>query len=283
MSTVRTWNCRTVGHRRVPVVMALLMILAGGLVARAQQGDEKEVIVAGDTYVSSRPFPVMSYAYDVLRANCLKDWNDVYNATPDYYVRPAVANSFRALAINGVLRVGGALRGMMRGSVQQYINLNEDSGDEAALVHSLQVAHIIIMEGAPPSPSGKYVYDVAESMNALGAGPADVVIISPQQDVTVEPSTKPYDTRVAGVISTEPKLYLGPDKTKQPLALAGVVLCKASGENGPIKPGDLLVTSSQPGHAMRADPKSVKTGMLVGRALEPLAQGTGSINILINQ
>jgi hypothetical protein len=64
-----------------------------------------------------------------------------------------------------------------------------------------------------------------------------------------------------------------------PLAVVGIVPCKVSAENGAINPGDLLVTSSTPGHAMRdEDPR---TGTVVGKALEPLASGTGLIRVLV--
>jgi hypothetical protein len=64
-----------------------------------------------------------------------------------------------------------------------------------------------------------------------------------------------------------------------PLAVVGIVPCKVSAENGAIRPGDLLVTSSTPGHAMRdEDPR---TGTVVGKALESLASGTGSIKVLV--
>lgn len=54
---------------------------------------------------------------------------------------------------------------------------------------------------------------------------------------------------------------------------------KASAENGPIAPGDLLVSSSTPGHVMRdAMPAP---GTVVGKALGTLAAGTGLIEMLV--
>lgn len=44
---------------------------------------------------------------------------------------------------------------------------------------------------------------------------------------------------------------------------------------------DLLVTSSKPGHAMRGDVDQMKAGMLIGKALEPLAEGDGLIVVVI--
>ena len=55
---------------------------------------------------------------------------------------------------------------------------------------------------------------------------------------------------------------------------------KASTENGPIAPGDLLVASATPGHAMKASPNP-PIGTVIGKALEGLDEGTGVIRILV--
>ena len=64
------------------------------------------------------------------------------------------------------------------------------------------------------------------------------------------------------------------------LALIGKVPVKASAENGAIKPGDLLVSASLPGHAMRAggDPAA---GTVLGKSLGALAVGTGQVEMLV--
>ena len=64
-----------------------------------------------------------------------------------------------------------------------------------------------------------------------------------------------------------------------PLAVVGITPCKVSAENGVIRPGDLLVTSSTPGHAMRDD--NPKVGTVVGKALGSFASGTGVIKVLV--
>lgn len=74
---------------------------------------------------------------------------------------------------------------------------------------------------------------------------------------------------------------------KIPLAIAGVVPVKVSAENGPIMPGDLLTTSTLPGHAMKATTVDVggiaiyRPGTMIGKALEGLAEGTGVVRVLI--
>ena len=125
--------------------------------------------------------------------------------------------------------------------------------------------------------------DVAEGVNCPGCASADVVVIDPKHNLKFKKSTTAYDSTVAGVISEKPTLNLnkGNSKDINPLALAGLVKCKATTENGAIKRGDLLVTSSKAGYAMRADIDKLKPGMVIGKALEPLEKGEGKISVII--
>jgi hypothetical protein len=65
------------------------------------------------------------------------------------------------------------------------------------------------------------------------------------------------------------------------LALMGRVKVKATTENGPIRPGDLLVSAATPGYVMRCPNPQECEGAIVGKALEPLEEGAGLILILI--
>jgi hypothetical protein len=132
--------------------------------------------------------------------------------------------------------------------------------------------------------------DFAEMLPAsanLEAG--DVLIIG--RDGKLARSTKPYQTAVVGVYSSQPG-YLGGGQhwgrdNYAPLAVAGVIPVKASAENGAIYPGDSLTTSSIPGHAMKADPITLDgvtfypSGVVIGKALKGLESGTGSIQMLV--
>ncbi|GEM_PF-1656051 len=131
--------------------------------------------------------------------------------------------------------------------------------------------------------------DLAELFpSSQGLQPGDVVCLSP--DGGLARSDKQNDTRVAGVVSTEPAIVLGFDPASKqlfPLALAGRVPCKVVDENGPIRPGDLLTSSSTPGHAMRASSISIgdveihRPGTIIGKALGSLEGGEGIVDLLI--
>ncbi|MBU4479366.1 MAG: hypothetical protein KKH34_09835 [Candidatus Omnitrophica bacterium] len=165
------------------------------------------------------------------------------------------------------------------------VDFNAQGGD--ARFSSLNTTGRITMGDPGPideRTSGKYVYDVAEYITVSEGEPADVVVISDAADLTLTRSAQPFDTKVAGVISEDPKVSLGTasDSDTKPLALAGIVRCNATTENGPIKKGDMLVSSSEPGYAMAADVKDITPGMIVGSALEALPAGRGKIYILVN-
>ncbi len=127
--------------------------------------------------------------------------------------------------------------------------------------------------------------DLAEKISSrytdLESG--DVVIVDAFNDVHVTISARPYATDIAGVVSTAPGIILGngmhPDGID--LALVGQVPVKVTNENGPIKRGDLLTTSSTPGHAMKClSPSECKFSM-IGKALEELNDEQGKIMVLL--
>ncbi len=133
--------------------------------------------------------------------------------------------------------------------------------------------------------------DFAEMLPAEEAlQPGDLLAIGP--DGKLVKTTSAYQSSVAGVYSTQPGFVGGAadgqDTTgKIPLAVVGVVPMKVTAENGAIQPGDLLTASDTPGHAMKASPITVSgvtfypSGVVVGKALEGLADGTGLISVLV--
>ena len=67
------------------------------------------------------------------------------------------------------------------------------------------------------------------------------------------------------------------------MGVIGVIPTKVCLEGGNIKRGDLLVTSSTPGVAMKADIDKVKVGQVIGKALEDFSSDTpGKIKVLVS-
>jgi len=139
--------------------------------------------------------------------------------------------------------------------------------------------------------------DFAESIAIVGKrsaySPGDVLIIDRSGERRLTQCQTPYSTLVAGIVSTKPGVLAAPfgsaepsaSSRKQgqqvPLAVVGIVPTRVTDENGPIEAGDLLVTSSEAGRAMKGTDRTRMMGAVVGKALQPLRSGKGVIEILV--
>src|SRR5205823_4703418 len=101
-------------------------------------------------------------------------------------------------------------------------------------------------------------------------------------------STRAYDSHVAGVISGANGINPGIQMQQQGLleggknvALTGRVYVQADAAFGAIKPGDLLTTSSTPGHAMKVSNHNKAQGAILGKAMTGLKSGRGSVLVLV--
>jgi hypothetical protein len=131
------------------------------------------------------------------------------------------------------------------------------------------------------NPGGADFAEMLPGVEGLEAG--DVLVI--RHDGQLTRSTQSCQADVVGVYSTRPGFVGGASddgdlKGQVPLAVVGVVPVKASTENGAIRPGDLLVSATIPGHAMKAGDSPV-VGTVIGKALESLEYQTGLILILV--
>ena len=132
--------------------------------------------------------------------------------------------------------------------------------------------------------------DLAEwvpSSEQLSVG--TVVVLDTNKSNQVISSGTAYDTRVAGVISAQPGITLGEGgEGKVLVATTGRVRVKVDASRGAIQIGDLLVTSDVAGVAMKSEPvefagrKMHMPGTIIGKALEPLAKGSGEILVLLS-
>jgi hypothetical protein len=134
--------------------------------------------------------------------------------------------------------------------------------------------------------------DFAESVSVGGGKdnyePGDVLVIDTTADRQLTLAKTPYSTLVAGIYSTKPGVTATPHTsedprlaTEIPVAIVGIVPCKVTNQNGPIARGDLLVTSSTPGYAMRGSDRTMLPGAIIGKALQPLSGAKGKIEVLV--
>ena len=134
--------------------------------------------------------------------------------------------------------------------------------------------------------------DYAEAVDVTGDRtkyePGDVLVIDPKAPGKFLKSNQAYSTLVAGIYSTKPgfvgRLTPADAKTSAsevPMAMVGRVPAKVTAENGPIQVGDLLVSSSKMGYAMKGTDRSQMLGAVIGKALGSLDSGTGVIEVLV--
>lgn len=132
--------------------------------------------------------------------------------------------------------------------------------------------------------------DYAESVDVDGDRskyePGDVLVIDSKHPGHFLKSAVPYATDVTGIFATKPGVVgrrqggpRNPDEV--PMAMIGIVPTHVSAENGPIHAGDLLVTSSTLGYAMKATDRSRMPGAIVGKALGDLDSGRGVIEVVV--
>lgn len=161
---------------------------------------------------------------------------------------------------------------------------------------------------APPVTGGPAAGEPASGRSAAppapGGAPAPVAVLAPVREPAPEPvvpavllpvseSVDAGDVLVAdalvpgalrrGTVASDPHVVgvaTGPVADGQaPVATYGVAACRVDASFGPVAAGDLLAVSPTPGHAMRA--MGVDAGTILGKALEPLEAGAGTIKVLV--
>jgi hypothetical protein len=198
----------------------------------------------------------------------------------------------------GVHGKGGILAGFFEGAVKVVGELYSESTTSAArFVGPIQlngpttINGNLALNGSMTVQSGHDVIfaDFAEHFEPAPGHtlhPGSVVVLTDSGHI--QPCQSEYDTRVVGVISGagnyRPAMILDrrPNQTDEPpVALMGKVFCMADATDSPIRAGDLLTSSSRTGHAMSAGDRTKRPGAIIGKALQPLATGSGLISILV--
>ncbi|MBC8097339.1 MAG: hypothetical protein H7Y43_16155 [Akkermansiaceae bacterium] len=190
------------------------------------------------------------------------------------------------------------------GTGDQRIEIDSDDGDNAAIIRLRNSAGVTtITLDAETGGDGRITtqelqitggsdlseqFDINSLRHEIKAGM--IVCIDPRNPGQLVPSTTAYDRTCAGVISgaggVKPGMLMGQRGTKAdgyyPVALTGRVYCWMDATHGAIEPGDLVTTSTTPGHGMKANDQARSQGAIIGKAMTALTEGKGLVLILVS-
>jgi len=177
---------------------------------------------------------------------------------------------FQFDAGNAVLRVGNV------DNEGDIIVRNEDG---AEVIHLNGSTGDIILSNADAAEH----FDLAD---AVEAAPGAVMVLN--STGKLELASNPYDKKVVGVVAGagnyRPGILLDHRNNaaqRVPISVLGKVTCQADASFGSIEVGDLLTTSPTAGHAMKASDPFLAFGAVIGKALSPLNEGSGLVDVLI--
>jgi len=186
------------------------------------------------------------------------------------------------------------------GTAQSALNLVDTSGNPKVFV--TQDAPLISGSLLPTNPNTvdvgsssvpmRVIYaqtnvatyaDLAERYRAdANYDEGTVLIVGGEHEVTICRSYQ--NESVAGIVSWYPAYAMNeglaelePPELTPYIALKGRVPCKVK---GPVKKGDLLVTSDFPGHAESKKPGTPSVG-IIGKALQDFAGDYGKITVMV--
>ena len=196
---------------------------------------------------------------------------DTRNSTVDFHTLTGVAVSGAPAQISGAIQMANG------SSIDFYTNA-------ATLQTGIITAGVT---GSTPNNgtiTGKWSLNGASTLQATYADlaefyegdqeyePGTVLVFGGDKEVTTTDSIN--DTRLAGVVSTDPAYMMNSEQTgiKVCIALAGRVPCKVVGR---VKKGDMLTTSATVGYAVKA--LNPTLGAIIGKALEDKDYGEAGV------
>jgi hypothetical protein len=161
--------------------------------------------------------------------------------------------------VTGNLHVSGNISGMSATETSWTIARNGD--DEPLTMGDLVVAAGVTapLSGAVPVPLVRRA-DLAASTAVIG-------VVGAAHD--------PDEADQARLQAD----FIAPGDPLRLVTVGEIALLKVDAGYGAIHPGDLLVSSPTPGHAMRSEDPGV--GTVIGKALDALPDGTGTIAVII--
>jgi len=230
----------------------------GAIVARDNNGDfsARNINLAGPVEVSGRAYGGPSFRIRDASGGMIGFYDDT---DPD----PGSGGTIHNYTLN--------MDGGNFGFYFSNVNSPYDLGFQAASIDSYG-----LFSGT--ATRARYA-DLAENyLPDAQYAPGTVLVFGGECEVTV--STTPLDTRVAGVVSTNPAhLMNGALTNGVAVALQGRVPCQVVGT---IRKGDMLVTSDIPGVATST--ATPQLGTVIGKALENYDSSTvGTIEVVVGR
>jgi hypothetical protein len=206
------------------------------------------------------------------------EWYDSYtdklykyinDGTGSQWVDQSFPSTFGTLAVTGAATIGGTLNVTGNINSGNFATIGSFSVSSITKTGSNTVGNI----GSSSSyfntvfakaTSAQYA-DLAEHYAADAEyAPGTVVIFGGKSEITV--SDVSHDTRVAGVVSSQPAYVMNAQNPGTLVALAGRVPCQVQ---GPVNKGDRLVNRTA-GTAGRFDPAQGELGCIIGKSLEDI-------------
>ncbi len=155
---------------------------------------------------------------------------------------------------------------------------------------TVNVRTLAILGGADFSENFDVNVSTAGGQAMAGKVQAGMVVsIDPINPGKLSLAARAYDRRVAGIISgaggVRTGMMMSHEGTladgKHPVALSGRVYAWVDATRGAIKPGDMLTTSTTPGHAMKVINRARAQGAIIGKAMTGLKSGRGLVLVLV--
>ena len=227
-------------------------IIAGG-VRQTVSTSAPTGAMTGDQWYDTATDTLFQYIYD--GTNYI--WIDISGQPLNVNIGAVQGTS---LSITGAGSLTGALTLNSTNSATAIINGGTTGGGNIG--SSGQAFNTVFAKAS----SAQYA-DLAEKYTSdVNYAPGTVLIFGGAKEVTI--STVSHDTRVAGVVTTNPGFIMNETLTNSvTVALTGRVPCQVL---GPINKGDRLVASQHPGVAQRLMTTLYEPGCIIGKSLEIL-------------
>jgi hypothetical protein len=225
---------------------------------------------------------------------------EVLGGSPDAGTRPELALQYPAPSSAAEVRInaqysGGRITATNEDGTEtvQILAANTSGAGPRIFMQDTSGDTVITLDGSLGRVRAKIVEitgaDLAEKFpTSEKVKPGMVVAIDPENPGQLCLARGAYNRCVAGIVSGANDFAAGAilgdlpgHEDAPPIALSGRVWCRCDASYGAIRPGDLLTTSTTPGHAMKVTDHSKAQGAIIGKAMTGLESDRGLVLVLV--